>query len=309
MEDSQKTGTPQEEEVALSEHDVSTSELNLIGRRPPLPDKPVVLNQADDSTAALNLHDLWAYRELLQFLTLRDIKVRYKQTAMGAAWAIIQPLFIVFTFAVFFGFFAGLSTDEMPFLVFYYCGLLPWTFFANAISTGSASLVGNSNLITKVYFPRVIIPAATIGAGLVDYLIASVILFGLMFYYQLGITWNLLWLPVLSLLTVIFAFALGTWLAALTVKYRDIRHALPFVLQMWFFLTPIIYPLSVVPEKWHWLMFINPITGIVEGIRDAVAGHAINRAAIASAVIITLITLIGSAYSFRRIEKTFADLI
>jgi lipopolysaccharide transport system permease protein len=274
-----------------------------------LPEKPVVLNQASDSSASLSLRDLWAYRELLQFLTWRDIKVRYKQTAMGAAWAIIQPLFIVLTFAVFFGIFVGVSTDGMPFLIFYYCGLLPWTFFANAISTASMSLVGNSNLITKVYFPRIIIPAATVGAGLVDFFIASVILVGMMIYYGMPITRTILMLPVLVLLTVLLAFGLGTWLAALTVKYRDVRHALPFILQLWMFLTPIIYPMSVVPGKWRWLMYLNPLTGIVEGIRAALAGHHFNRAALVLSGLITVIILLCSAYSFRRIEKSFADLI
>ncbi|HEV2863866.1 MAG TPA: ABC transporter permease [Pyrinomonadaceae bacterium] len=274
-----------------------------------MPDKPVVLNEAVDSRASLSLRDLWAYRELLQFLVWRDIKVRYKQTAMGAAWAIIQPVTLVLTFAVFFGIFVGVPTEGMPFLIFYYCGLLPWTFFANSISTASMSLVGNSNLITKVYFPRIIIPAAAVGAGLIDLFIALLILVGMVLCYGIPITLNILMLPILILLTVLLAFGLGAWLAALTVKYRDIRHALPFILQLWMFLTPIIYPLNVVPEKWRWVMYINPLTGIVEGVRASLAGQQFNRPSLLLSAAVVIIILMCSAYSFRRTEKSFADLI
>ena len=274
-----------------------------------LPEQPVVVNDADAVLASFRLRDLWAYRELLLFLTWRDIKVRYKQTAMGAAWAIIQPLFIVLTFAVFFGLLVGVPTENMPFLVFYYCGLLPWTFFATAVTQSSLSLVGSANLITKVYFPRAIVPAAAVFAGLVDLLIASAILIGLAAYYGLGRTSQILMLPALIALTVLLALGLGMWLAALTVKYRDVRHALPFVLQMWMFLTPIIYPLDVVPPKWRWLMFINPLTGIVEGLRAALTGRVFNWPALGLATLVTLLILCAAAVAFQRIEKSFADLI
>jgi lipopolysaccharide transport system permease protein len=274
-----------------------------------LPDQPVVVNDADAVLASFRLRDLWAYRELLLFLTWRDIKVRYKQTAMGATWAIIQPLFIVLTFAVFFGLLVGVPTEHMPFLVFYYCGLLPWTFFATAVTQSSLSLVGSANLITKVYFPRAIVPAAAVFAGLVDLLIASAILIGLAAFYGLGRTPQMLMLPALIVLTVLLALGLGMWLAALTVKYRDVRHALPFVLQMWMFLTPIIYPLDVVPPKWRWLMFVNPLTGIVEGLRDALTGRAFNWPALGLATLVTLLILCAAAIAFQRIEKSFADLI
>ena len=280
------------------------------GRRPAaLPEQPVVVNDAEAVLASFRLRDLWAYRELLLFLTWRDVKVRYKQTAMGATWAIIQPLFIVLTFAVFFGLLVGVPTENLPFLVFYYCGLLPWTFFANAVTQSSMSLVGSANLITKVYFPRAIVPAAAVGACLVDLLIAAAILVGMSAYYGLGRTSQVLMLPVLVALTALLALGLGMWLAALTVKYRDVRHALPFVLQLWMFLTPIIYPLDIVPERWRWLMFLNPLTGIVEGLRDALAGRAFNWTALGLSALVTLLILCAAAYAFQRIEKSFADLI
>lgn len=271
--------------------------------------KPVIVNESQDTLASLNLREIWACRELLYFLTWRDVKVRYKQTAMGAAWAIIQPLFMMITFAVFFGLLIGVRTDGMPFLLFFYCGLLPWTFFSGAIAVGSASLVGSANLITKVYFPRIIIPAAAVSALLVDLAITLFILVGLGIYYGIHLTWNLAMFPVLIFMTIVLAFEFGTWLSALTVKYRDIRHALPFVLQLWMFLTPIVYPLSIVPGKWRWLMYINPLTGIVEGIRAVFTAQRFNWAALACTAVVMVVMLIWSVHTFRRIEKSFADLI
>lgn len=274
-----------------------------------IPAQPVVVNDAASVLPSFAPRDLWAYRELLLFLTWRDVKVRYKQTAMGAAWAIIQPLFIVLIFAVFFGLLVGVPTEGMPYLVFYYCGLLPWTFFANAVSQSSLSLVNNANLINKVYFPRTLIPTAAVGSGLIDLLISSAILMGLVVYYRMGMTLSVLMLPVLIALTVLLSLGLGIWLAALTVKYRDVRHALPFVLQLWMFLTPIIYPLEVVPAKWRWLMFFNPLTGIVEGMRAALTGRGFDWSALSLAALATLLIFCAAIYSFQRIEKTFADLI
>jgi lipopolysaccharide transport system permease protein len=274
-----------------------------------LPAQPVVVNDAAAVLASFRLRDLWAYRELLLFLTWRDVKVRYKQTAMGAAWAIIQPLFIVIIFAVFFGLLVGVPTEGLPYLVFYYCGLLPWTFFSNAVMQSSMSLVNNANLITKVYFPRSLVPAATVAAGLIDLMIATVILLVLAGYYGLGLNLNILMLPALLGLAVLLALGLGLWLAALTVKYRDVRHALPFVLQLWMFLTPIIYPLDVVPEKWRWLMFFNPLTGIVEGLRAALTGRRFDWVALSLATVVVALIFCAAIYSFQRIEKSFADLI
>lgn len=274
-----------------------------------LPEKPLIVNMAEGEGALLTLRDFWHYHELLQFLTWRDIKVRYKQTAMGAAWAILQPLLIVMVFAVFFGLFVGVPTDGLPHVIFYYCGILPWTFFANGVSTSSMSLIGNANLINKVYFPRIFIPTAIIAASLVDLLIASLLLLGFVLYYGFTPTWQMLLLPGYLLLTVLLTLGLGILIAALTVKYRDVRHALPFVLQLWMFLTPIIYPLSVVPEKGRGLLFINPLTGIVEGMRLALLGRHLNWAALALTVI-TILSILGCGlYTFRRVERSMADVI
>jgi lipopolysaccharide transport system permease protein len=273
------------------------------------PEKPVVVNDAQASVLKIGLGELWSYRELLFFLTWRDIKVRYKQTAVGAAWAIIQPLFLMLTFAIFFGLFIGIPTDGMPHMVFFYCGLMPWTFFSGAVSTASMSLVSSSNLITKVYFPRLIVPAASVGSGLVDLAITSAILIILAVFYRMPFSAAFLFFPVFVVQTVILSLSLGLWLSGLTVKYRDVRHALPFVLQMWMFLTPIMYPLSVVPKRWRWVMYLNPLTGISEGIRASISDHAFNWPAIMVSWIVTLLTLAAAITAFRRLETSFADLI
>lgn len=273
-----------------------------------LPGTPVVSNDARGGLSFSDLRDFWTRRELLYFLTWRDIKVRYKQTVMGASWAVLQPLVMVLIFAIFFGL-LGVPTDGLPYLLFFYSGLLPWTFFSNAVSQSSASLVSNSNLITKVYFPRVLIPAATIGACLVDLGVASVILVGLMLYYGFAPGWHLLMLPALVGLTIMLAFSIGTWLAALMVKYRDVRHVLPFALQVWFFVTPIIYPASIVPEDWRWLLYMNPLAGVAEGMRGAVSGRAFSWEPLAFSAVITLMIFPLSIHAFNRLEKSFADLI
>lgn len=284
-------------------------EAAAVSHPPKISTRPVVVNDAGARPPSLRLREIWAYRELLYFLSWRDIKVRYKQTAMGAAWAIIQPLFIVLVFAVFFGLLVGVPTEGMPFVAFYYCGLLPWTFFANAVTLGSMSLIGNSNLITKVYFPRILMPAAAVGSLLIDLLIATAILVGLALYYGLGRTANVLMLPALLLLTVLLGLGLAVWVSALTVKYRDVRHVLPFALQLWMFVTPIIYPVAVVPEGWRWVMFFNPLAGVVEGLRASLTGAPFNWPALGFAAAATLLTLWGAARVFHRIERSFADLI
>jgi lipopolysaccharide transport system permease protein len=285
------------------------NEERIISATGALPEKPVVLNDAQASVLKIGLAELWQYRELLIFLTWRDIKVRYKQTAMGAAWAIIQPLFLMLTFAVFFGVFIGVPTDGMPHMIFFYCGLMPWTFFSGAVSMASMSLVSSSNLITKVYFPRLIVPIASVGSGLVDLAITCAILIALALFYRMPLSAAMLVFPVFVFQTVILSASLGLWLSGLTVKYRDVRHALPFVLQLWMFLTPIMYPLSVVPQNFRWLMYINPLTGVAEGIRAAVSGHPFNWAAITISWAITLTLLTISISAFRRLETSFADLI
>ena len=275
----------------------------------PLPEKPRILIESDESGVQLNLGDLWAYRELLYFLTWRDIKVRYKQTAMGAAWVIIQPLFTMLLFTLFFNKFAGLNSGDIPYPLFAYSGLLLWTFFSNAIINSTNSLVNNTNLITKVYFPRMFIPAAAVGAGLVDLAIASLILIGLALYYGVALARGILLLPVFVALTMLLALGVGMLISALTVKYRDLRHALPFLIQFWMFASPVIYPPSIVPEKWRWILAVNPLTGILEGFRSALVGRSFNWPTIAVSAVLTVTLLVCSVYVFRRTEETFADLI
>jgi lipopolysaccharide transport system permease protein len=276
-----------------------------------LPVTPLVVIEPSSSWVPLNLRDLWAYRELLYFLTWRDVKVRYKQTLLGVAWAVIQPLFTMLISTLIFGRLGGFGerTGGIPYPIFAYAGLLPWTFFANAITTSGNSLVGSANLITKVYFPRMIIPAAAVAAGLVDFAIAFVMLVGLMFYYKVMLTWALLLLPVLVLLTTLLAVGVGMWLSALNVKYRDIRFALPFIIQLWMFVSPIFYPASLLPEKWRLVFALNPLTGIIEGYRSSLFGLPINWTAFGVSALITTLLLVYALYSFRRMEKTFADIV
>jgi lipopolysaccharide transport system permease protein len=274
-------------------------------------DKPLVTIDSNKSwgLSTLNLGEVWAYRELLYFLTWRDIKIRYKQTALGVAWAILQPLFTMLVFTLFFGNLAGMKSDDTPYPIFAYAGLLPWTFFSNAITNSGNSLVGSAHLITKVYFPRMIIPAASVAAGLVDLAVASLLLVVLMIYYRVPVSWNLLMFPVVLMLTTLLAIAMGMWLSALNVKYRDVRFALPFMVQLWLFLSPVIYPPSFVPEKVRWILSLNPMTGMIEGFRSSLLGRPFNWSALAVSAVITLVLLIYSSYTFHRMERSFADII
>lgn len=274
-----------------------------------LPTKPLVVIQPTKSWVALNLRDLWHYRDLLYILTLRDIKVRYKQTFLGVAWAIIQPLFTMLVFSLFFGKLAGIESDGVPYPIFAFAGLLPWIFFANAVTNSGNSLVGNSNLITKVYFPRMIIPIASMASGLADFFVAFGLLVLLMIYYGISFSVNLLMFPILILMTSLSAVGIGMWMSALNVKYRDIRYALPFFIQLGMFATPIIYPVSIVPPKWQWVLSLNPLAGQIGGYRSAIFGTPFDWTALAISAVITLTILIYSAYNFRRMERTFADLI
>jgi len=274
-----------------------------------LPEEPLVIIEPNKALGFVDLNDLWAFRELLYFLTWRDVKVRYKQTQLGIAWAIIQPLLTMLVFTLFFGRLAGVPSDNIPYPLFAYSGLLAWTFFSNAITTSGNSLVGSAHLITKVYFPRMIIPGAAVAAGLVDFGIAFVILVMLMVYYRVTVTLNILMFPVVVLLTTLFALGMGMWLSALTVKYRDVRFAVPFLIQLGMFVSPVIYPASFLPAKFRWLLSLNPMTGIIEGYRSSLFGRQFNWSSLAASAAITLILLIYASYSFRRMEKSFADII
>jgi lipopolysaccharide transport system permease protein len=270
---------------------------------------PLILIESEECGVQFALGDTWAYRELLYFLTWRDIKVRYKQTLLGAAWAIIQPLATMLLFTLVFNRLAGLDTGHVPYPLFAYTGLLIWTFFSNAVTNSTNSLINNTNLITKVYFPRAFIPAAAVGAGLVDLAIAGLILVGLLIYYGVSPDWGLALLPLFLLLSVMLALAVGMLISALTVKYRDLRHALPFLIQFWMFASPVIYPSGLVPEPWRHLIALNPLTGIIEGFRAALLGGTFDPTATTLAIVMTLGMLAFSFYVFRRIEETFADLI
>ena len=274
------------------------------------PIQPLIKIRPSKGWVALQLGDLWVYRELLYFLTWRDIKVRYKQTILGATWAIIQPLFTMLLFTLFFGKLGHIPSDGVPYPIFAYAGLLPWTFFSNAVTNSGNSLVGSANLITKVYFPRMIIPGAAVGAGLVDFAIAFVILIALMIYYHVALTWNLLALPLLLALTTLLALGVGMWASALNVKYRDIRYALPFLVQLWMFFSPVIYPVSLMPQKWRWILWLNPLSGIIEGFRSSLFGvNPFDWTSLGISIAVTLGILVYSAYSFRRMERVFADIV
>ncbi|HEX8180980.1 MAG TPA: ABC transporter permease [Pyrinomonadaceae bacterium] len=273
-----------------------------------LPERPLVSIKPSGAWVKLNLRDLWLYRDLLYFLVWRDVKVRYKQTALGATWAVVQPLFTMLVFSLIFGRLGGMKSDGIPYPLFAYAGLLPWTFFANAVTASGNSLIGNSNLITKVYFPRMLIPAAAVLAGLVDFAITFLLLVPLMFYYHVALTWHVLLLPVLLALTALLAMSVGMWMSGLNVKYRDVRHTLPFLIQLWFFASPIIYPASIF-ARWRWLLALNPMSGIIEGYRAALFGRPFDWPALALSAGLTLTSLVYSAYSFRRMERRFADVI
>jgi len=268
-----------------------------------------ILIEPGNSGFVLALQDLWRYRELLYFLTWRDVKLRYKQTALGAAWAIIQPLFTMLLFTLFFGRLARIQSGGVPYPLFAYAGLLPWTFFANALTNSGNSLVGNSNLITKVYFPRMIIPAAAVLAGLLDFVIAFLLLIPMLVYYRIAVSWNLLWLPLFILLATGLALGVGMWFAALNVKYRDIRYALPFLVQLWLFASPVIYPSSIMPERWRWLLALNPMTGIIEGFRASLFGGKLDVAMTLTSAALTIAILIVSLFVFQYAEDSFADVV
>jgi lipopolysaccharide transport system permease protein len=259
---------------------------------------------------SLKLKELWEYRELLYFLIWRDIKVRYKQTALGATWAIIQPFFTMVVFSLFFGRLAKVPSDGIPYPIFSFAALVPWTFFANGLGQSSNSLVGSANLITKVYFPRLTIPIASVLSGIVDFALAFVVLLGMMLYYRMVPTVNVLWLPAFLLLALIASLGVGLWLSALNVEYRDVRYVVPFITQFWLFATPIAYPSSLLHEPWRTLYGLNPMVGVVEGFRWALLGtKTAPGPIIAVSSIAALLILVTGAFYFRRMEKTFADVV
>ncbi|HEX7997145.1 MAG TPA: ABC transporter permease [Pyrinomonadaceae bacterium] len=271
---------------------------------------PTLIIRPPEGWSQLGLRELWEYRELLYFLTWRDIKVRYKQTALGAAWAIIQPFFMMLVFSLFFGRLAGVPSDNIPYPVFTFCALLPWQLFAQALQESSNSLVANERLITKVYFPRLVVPIAAVLGGLVDFAIAFVVLLLMMAYYGIVPGLAILYLPFFILLAVMTALGVGLWLSALNVQYRDVRYTLNFLTQFWMFITPVAYPSSIVPEKWRALYGLNPMAGVVEGFRWALLGKTeAPGPLLAVSVVAVILILVGGLYYFRRMEETFADIV
>lgn len=262
------------------------------------------------TTMTKSLFEYWRYRELFFFLVWRDIKVRYKQTALGAAWAIIQPFFTMLIFTLFFGKLAKMPSDGIPYPIFSYSALLPWTFFSGALNLAGNSLVNNVNLITKVYFPRAVIPASSVLSGLVDFFIASIVLIGMMVYYHMPITWSMLLWIVFVIPLVFLALGVGMILSAINVKYRDIKYTLPFIIQLWLFITPIIYPTSIIPEKFRFLAALNPLTGLIEAFRGALfATRDIDWSLFGISVATTLVIFVAGFIYFRRAERFYADII
>lgn len=274
-----------------------------------LPSRPVITVDGGRGWARLNLADLWSYRDLFYFLVWRDVKVRYKQTLLGVSWAVLQPVLTMVIFTILFGHLAHVPSDGKPYAIFVYAGLLPWTFFAAAVDNSSNSLVGNSVLITKVYFPRPVIPIAAVGAALVDFGISSILLFGMCAYYGIRLELSVLMLIPLVVLLIFCAVAVGTRMSALNVKYRDVRYALPFLINIWMYATPIIYPVSFIPPAWRWILILNPLGGVIQGFRSAIFGQAFhwNELIVSSTAI--AVALMYSLYSFRRMEREFADII
>jgi lipopolysaccharide transport system permease protein len=266
--------------------------------------------QRSTGLVPLNLRDLWGNRELLVFLIWGDLKLRYKQTVLGAAWAVLQPLLTMIVFSIFFGRLARLPTDGIPYPLFVYTALVPWTFFANAMNLASASLIRHEKVITKVYFPRLIVPMAAVAAGLVDFGIAFALLLGMLLYYGVVPGVAMLMLPAFVVLAVMTALAVSLWMSALNVQYRDVRYTLAFLTQVWLFLTPIVYSTTLIPERWRTVYGLNPMAGVVEGFRWSLLGspHGPGPMLLVSVLMVTVL-LVGGLYYFRRMEQTFADVV
>jgi len=271
---------------------------------------PPVLIQPHSGWLSFDLAALYRYRELLYFLTWRDVIVRYKQAAVGVAWAVLQPLLTMVVFTVIFGRFAKMPSDNLPYPIFAFTALLPWNYFAQAIGRSGTSLVSNANLVSKVYFPRLVIPISGAIAPLVDFVISFVILLGMMVWYGIAPTWGVLALPLFTLLAVVTAVAASLYLAALNVKYRDVGHAIPFLVQFWMYASPVVYSVSIIPEKWRLLYSLNPMVGVIEGFRWALLGkEQPDFAVMAMSTVVVAILLVGGLVYFKRTERVFADII
>jgi len=275
---------------------------------------PTVVIQSTRGLAALQLRALWEYRELLYFLVWRDVKVRYKQTALGVAWIVLQPVISTVVFTLLFGVLLNVPSGGVPYPVFALAGLVPWTYFAGSLTRSSTSLVGSSHLITKVYFPRLIIPLSGVLSGLVDFGVTFLVLMVLMVAYRVTPTWGVVLLPAFLLLAMATALGFGLWLAALNVRYRDVNYLVPFLVQIWMYLTPVVYGVTLIPEPYRWLLALNPMTAVVEGFRRALLGGAAPASQTATWVLalslaIVALVLVSGLFYFRSTERTFADVI
>jgi len=287
-----------------------TNDERAPGTAPPEKELPFRRIVPSRGWVSLQLGELWDYRELLYFIVWRDIKVRYKQTVLGVAWAVIQPFFTMLVFSLFFGRLAKVPSDGIPYPIFSYAALVPWNFFANGLSQSSDSLVGNANLLKKVYFPRLAIPIGAVLSGVIDFAIAFAVLLAMMLYYHTLPTAHALWLPGFVLLALVTSLGVGLWLSALNVQYRDVRYVVPFIVQFWMFATPIAYPSSLLEQPWRTIYGLNPMAGVIEGFRWALLGTKTSPGPmLAVSAAAALLLLVGGALYFRRMEKTFADVV
>jgi lipopolysaccharide transport system permease protein len=271
---------------------------------------PVIHLRPAKGWLGIDFKELWRYRELIFFLTWRDIKVRYKQAVLGIAWALLQPVLTVLIFTVVFGILLETPSQGLPYPLFAISALLPWQLFANALQRSSISLVGNANLITKIYFPRLVIPLSSVMAALVDFGVSFIVLIVMMVVYRYMPGWNLLWLPVIILFALLTALAVGLWLSALNVQYRDVQHMVPFIVQVWMYASPIVYPIEIIPEGiWRVLYGLNPMVGVIQSYRWALLGGDRPDATMLISVLVVLVLLVSGIYYFRRMEKTFADIV
>jgi len=275
-----------------------------------LPFEPLIVIEHKKGWIPINFRELWAFRELLYFLAWRDVKVRYKQTLIGVIWAVLQPLLTMLVFTVLFGRIAKIPSDGVPYPIFVYIGLLPWQYFASVLTKSTNSMVGSAQMIKKIYFPRLIMPASTAFAALLDLLIASILLGFLMVYYGVSVSPGALLIPLLLILTLMNAIGFGMWFSALNVRYRDIQYALPFIVQIWMFATPVIYPSSIFGNRYSWMLAFNPMGGVIEAFRPAILGHLpIPWMSLAISSTVGIIVFISGMYYFRRVERYFADVI
>jgi lipopolysaccharide transport system permease protein len=269
---------------------------------------PGLIIEARSGWIAVDWRELWDSREILGFLILRDLKVRYKQTVLGVLWAALQPLATMVIFTVIFGKFAKIPSQGLPYAVFVFAGLLPWTFFSNGVGSASQSLLAQQHLLTKVYLPRLFVPASAIGSGLVDLAISLVVFVALMLWYGMLPAWGFLALPLLVVLTMAAALGVGMALAALTITYRDFRYVVPFMVQSWMYVSPVIYPVEVVPAQWRWLLALNPMTGVIDGFRSATLGRAWDLTTLAISSASAVVLFVFGLYYFRKAERRFADV-